>query len=112
MLRKIFITIVLVTLCSFYPGGCDKSDTETNEEVVVKTQAEYDAEAEAQITEENMEDELANLDDNGRKELNLYVQELYNIADDKAEAIVEQGLRAGFELAKFVTLLRSTKDEE
>lgn len=64
MLRKVFIIILLVTLGSFYLGGCDKtsSDSKTDEEVVVKTQAEYDAEAEKQITEDNMEEELKKLE--------------------------------------------------
>ncbi len=65
MLRKLFIIIVLATLSSFYIGGCDEtsSDTETNEEVVLKTSAEYEAEAEAQITEENVEEELKKLEE-------------------------------------------------
>jgi hypothetical protein len=64
MLRKVFVIILLAILGSFYLGGCDKtsSDSESEGDVVVKTQAEYDAEAEKQITEENMEDELANLE--------------------------------------------------
>ncbi len=71
MLREVFIIILLAILGSFYLGGCDKtsSDTETDEEVVVKTQAEYDAEAEAQITEENMEDELKKLEEAVDKEI-------------------------------------------
>jgi len=51
-------------LGSFYISGCDKTsgDNESDGDVVVKTQAEYEAEAEEQITEENMEEELANLE--------------------------------------------------
>jgi uncharacterized membrane protein len=64
MHRKLFIIITLVILGIFYIGGCDKtsSDTESEGDVVVKTQAEYEAEAKEQITEENMEEELANLE--------------------------------------------------
>lgn len=64
MLRKIFIMIVLATLSLFYISGCDKtsSDTESSEQVEVKTNAEYEAEAETQITEENVEDELKKLE--------------------------------------------------
>lgn len=71
MLRKVFVIILLVILGSLYSGGCDKtsSDSETDEEVVVKTQAEYDAEAEKQITEENMEEELKKLEQAIDKEI-------------------------------------------
>ena len=64
MHRKLFIIIALAILCSFYISGCDKtsSDNESNGDVVVKTQAEYEAEAGEQITEENMEEELGNLE--------------------------------------------------
>ena len=72
MLRKILVITILATLSLFYIGGCDKtsSDTETEEEVVVKTAAEYEAEAEKQITEENMEEELKKLEDTIDKEIN------------------------------------------
>ena len=66
MLRKTLIMILLVTLCLFYINGCD---TETEEEVVVKTAAEYEAEAEKQITEENIEDELKKLEETIDKEM-------------------------------------------
>jgi len=71
MLRKLFIIIVLATLSLVYIGGCDKtsSDTESDDEVEVKTPAEYDAEAEKQITEENMEDELKKLEEAVDKEI-------------------------------------------
>lgn len=71
MLRKIFIIIILATLSLFYIGGCDKTsnDAESEGDVEVKTQAEYDAEAEAQITEENMEDELKKLEEAVEKEI-------------------------------------------
>jgi hypothetical protein len=71
MCRKLFIIVALVTLGSFYLGGCDKSSNtkESDEEVVVKTQAEYKAEAEEEITEENMESELANLEKEVEQEI-------------------------------------------
>lgn len=62
MMRKLLIIIALTILSSFYLSGCDKSSSDAESEVEVKTQAEYEAEAEKQITEENMEDELANLE--------------------------------------------------
>ena len=69
MLRKVFIIILLAILGSFYLGGCDKSSSDAESYVEVKTQAEYDAEAEKQITEENMEDELKKLEDTIDKEI-------------------------------------------
>jgi outer membrane protein assembly factor BamE (lipoprotein component of BamABCDE complex) len=71
MLRKVFIIILLAILGSFNLSGCDKtsSDSESEGDVVVKTQAEYDAEAEAQITEENMEEELKKLEQAIDKEI-------------------------------------------
>jgi hypothetical protein len=71
MLRKVFIIILLVILGSFYFSGCDKtsSDSESEEDVVVKTQAEYDAEAKKQITEENMAEELKKLEQAVDKEI-------------------------------------------
>lgn len=59
MLRKVLIIIALATISSFYFSGCDNSsgDAEPDQEVI-KTMAEYEAEAEAQINEENMAEEL------------------------------------------------------
>ena len=72
MHRKLFIIIALAILCSIYINGCDKtsSDNESNGDVVVKTQAEYEAEAGEQITEENMEEELGNLEKQIEQEIN------------------------------------------
>lgn len=72
MHRKLFIIITLAIIGSFYLIGCDKtsSDNESDEDVVVKTQAEYEVEAEEQITEENMEEELANLEQQIEQEIN------------------------------------------
>ena len=71
MLRKVLVMILLATLSLFYIGGCDKtsSDAESDEEVVVKTAAEYEAEAEKQINEENVEEELKKLEDAIDKEI-------------------------------------------
>ena len=60
MLRKVLIIIALATISSFCISGCD-GDAESDE-VVVKTEAEYKAEAEAQINEENMAEELENIE--------------------------------------------------
>jgi len=69
MLRKVFIIILLAILSSFYLGGCDKSSSDAESDVEVKTQAEYDAEAEKQITEENMDEELKKLEEAVDKEI-------------------------------------------
>jgi hypothetical protein len=69
MLRKLFIIIALTILSSFYLSGCDDSSSDADSEVVVKTTAEYEAEAEAQITEENMDEELKKLEDAVDKEI-------------------------------------------
>lgn len=71
MQRKLLIIIALVILGSFYLSGCDKtsSDNESEGDVVVKTQAEYEAEAKEEITEENMEKELANLEKQVEQEI-------------------------------------------
>jgi len=63
MLRKILIIIVSATISFFCFSGCDEtsSDAEPNEEVV-KTMAEYEAEAEVQINEENMAEELEKIE--------------------------------------------------
>ena len=60
MLRKVLVIIALATISFFYFGGCD-GDAESDE-VVVKTEAEYKAEAEAQINEENMAEELEKIE--------------------------------------------------
>jgi len=64
MRRTLYIIITLAILGSLFIGGCGKtsSDNESEEDVIVKTQAEYEAEAKEQITEDNMEEELANLE--------------------------------------------------
>lgn len=63
MLRKVLVIIVSATISFFYFSGCDKtsSDAEPDEEVA-KTMAEYEDEAEAQINEENMAEELEKIE--------------------------------------------------
>ena len=61
---------------------------------------------------ENVPDELEAMqnDEEGRAELIAYVKDLYDIDDDHAEALVEQGVRAGVELGILVTLIRKSKE--
>ena len=63
MLRKVLVIVALASISFFCISGCGKtsSDAEPNEEVI-KTMAEYEAEAEAQINEENMDEELAKIE--------------------------------------------------
>jgi ABC-type phosphate/phosphonate transport system substrate-binding protein len=60
MLRKVLVIIVLASISFFCISGCGGDDE--SDEVVVKTDAEYEAEAEAQINEENMAEELAKIE--------------------------------------------------
>ena len=64
MLRTLFIIITLAILASCFISGCGEtsSDSKSEEAAIVKTEAEYEAEAKEQITEDNMEKELANLE--------------------------------------------------
>jgi len=64
MLKKSLLIMAIAVF--LFMNGCKKSSSEP-EEIVVKTAAQYEAEAKEQITEENMEDELKNLE----KELEL-----------------------------------------
>ena len=61
---------------------------------------------------ENVADELDALaeDEEGRAALIQYVKDLYDIDDDSAEALVEQGVRAGVEIGVLVMLLRKAKN--
>ena len=54
MLRKVLVLIASVVICVSGLTGCGKSSDEPE----VKTEAEYKAEAEKEITAENMDDEL------------------------------------------------------
>ena len=64
MRRTLFIIITLTILASCFISGCGEtsSDSKSEEAAIVKTEAEYEAEAKEQITEDNMEQELANLE--------------------------------------------------
>ena len=63
MLRKVLVIIALATISFFYFGGCDNSSGDAEpDQVEIKTMAEYEAEAEAQINEENMAEELEKIE--------------------------------------------------
>ncbi|MBN2139354.1 MAG: hypothetical protein JW720_16240 [Sedimentisphaerales bacterium] len=60
MLRGILVTIVSVVLCAASLGGCGKKSDQADQ---VKTEAELKTQAEKEITEENMDDELAKIEE-------------------------------------------------
>ena len=67
MLRKAFLTVVVVAAIALCLSGCKKSSDESSADVqpaneAPKTRAQYEAEAEKEITAENLEAELAKLE--------------------------------------------------
>jgi len=63
MWRNISLTVMTLIICLAVMAGCKKdSTTQTSDQPPVKTEAEYKAEADKEITEDNMEQELANLE--------------------------------------------------
>lgn len=60
MYKKILCLVVIVTLGISFLGGCSKDDTSAVEEV--KSEAEYKADAEKEITAENMDQTLSDLE--------------------------------------------------
>lgn len=62
MLRKILVLMVSAVLCVSTLSGCGNDSGGESEDVEVKTAAEHKADAEKEITEENMEDELAKIE--------------------------------------------------
>ena len=61
MLKKLSVFAMVLLLSLSVGGGCKKQSDDTD--IEVKTDAEYKAEAEKEITEENMEDELSKLEE-------------------------------------------------
>ncbi len=63
MLRNTVITWMIAVLCVAILGGCSKKTEEPGApQEQVKTAAEYKAEADKEITEQNMADELDKLE--------------------------------------------------
>ncbi len=63
MFQKVLTIFVIAILCLSYMGGCKKTSSETENELdVVKTEAEYKAEAEKEINEDNMAAELEKIE--------------------------------------------------
>lgn len=63
MLRRLLVLIALATITALCLSGCKKTSSETEtEQDVVKTEAEYKAEAEKEINEDNMAEELEKIE--------------------------------------------------
>jgi len=63
MLRNAVITLIVGILCVGVFGGCSKkTEQPPAQQEQVKTAAEYKAEADQEITEQNMDDELDKLE--------------------------------------------------
>ena len=59
MFRKVLVIVAITAISVFCLSGCRKRSSEAeSEEEVLKTMAEYEAEAKKQINKENMADEL------------------------------------------------------
>lgn len=63
MLRKVLVVVAIIATSVFYLSGCKKrsGETESGQEVL-KTMAEYEAEARKQINKKNMAEELENIE--------------------------------------------------
>lgn len=71
MFREVLTIFVAAILCVSYLGGCKKTSSETEgEQDVVKTEAEYKAEAEKEINQENMAEELEKLEKQIEQDIN------------------------------------------
>ena len=63
MARKVLITVVVMAISVFLVAGCKKSPNEgESSQPEIKTSAEYKAEAEIEITEENVAEELERME--------------------------------------------------
>jgi hypothetical protein len=72
MLKKMFLIITIALSGILCLTACEKrSEQNQSEQVIVKTEAEYEQEAKEQITEENMQEELEKIE----KELNTEVSQ-------------------------------------
>ena len=70
MARKILIIAVLAAISIFCISSCKKKTSESEPgETVVKTMAEYDAEAKEQIDKENVDAELAKIEQSLQSEI-------------------------------------------
>ena len=69
MLKKIFIVAVVAAIAISISSGCKKDEGQTESDTIVKTAAEYAADAEKTITEKNMDAELEKIEKELEEEL-------------------------------------------
>lgn len=62
MLRIVTIVVTTIALCGFLLSGCSKKGESESAEEQLKSVSQYQAEAEKQITAENMDDELEKIE--------------------------------------------------
>ena len=63
MLRKVLIIVAVAAISVFCLSGCKKRSSEAeSDQEVLKTMAEYEAEARKQINKDNMAEELENIE--------------------------------------------------
>ena len=63
MLRKILIIIAVTTISVFCIAGCKKESPQDTSPQESEAMAEYKAQAKAEITEDNMEEELKKIEE-------------------------------------------------
>ena len=70
MLRKVLVVTAVTVITVFYLNGCKKRSNEAKSgQEVLKTMAEYKAEAKKQVNKENMAEELDNIEKTLEQEL-------------------------------------------
>jgi len=71
MLRRILIIVAAGAISVLCLSGCKKSssETEAEQQEVVKTMAEYEAEAKKEISRENLDAELERIESELEKEI-------------------------------------------
>jgi len=63
MFRKVLVIVAVTAISVFCLSGCKKRSSEAeSEEEVLKTMAEYEADAKEQISKENMAEELERIE--------------------------------------------------
>lgn len=63
MFRKVLVIVAVTAISVFCLSGCKKRSSEAeSDEEVLKTMAEYEAEAKEQINKENMAEELERIE--------------------------------------------------
>jgi hypothetical protein len=62
MLKQILTVLLCIVLIGCFAAGCKRTSTQSEATEAVKTEAEYKAQAEQEITKENMASELDKLE--------------------------------------------------